>query len=121
MGPMKASAKFTNEKPDWFEDLPVGAQPAAPPLRGTSKAAVAVIAVSLIGVVGAGTIDSAAAAPSSEAPPSPTAERLSPEAKPRLDRSGRKRIGKASYYAKMFAGRKMADGKRMQPTGNNAA
>src|SRR6202453_4412249 len=47
--------------------------------------------------------------------------RLSPEVKPILDRSGRRRIGKASFYAKMFAGRTMADGTRMEPTGNNAA
>jgi rare lipoprotein A len=48
-------------------------------------------------------------------------ERLSPEAKPALDRSGRTRTGKASFYAKMFAGRTMADGTPMEPTGNNAA
>jgi rare lipoprotein A len=47
--------------------------------------------------------------------------RLSPEIKPQLDRSGRRRIGKASFYAAMFAGRKMADGSRMEPSGNNAA
>lgn len=47
--------------------------------------------------------------------------RLSPEVKPALDRSGRRRLGKASFYAKMFAGRKMADGTRMEPTANNAA
>jgi rare lipoprotein A len=41
--------------------------------------------------------------------------------KPPLDRSGRKRVGKASFYAKKFAGRKMADGQLMQPRGNNAA
>ncbi len=37
------------------------------------------------------------------------------------DLSGRKRVGKASFYAKKFAGRKMADGTRMKPQGNNAA
>ena len=47
--------------------------------------------------------------------------RLSPEAKPRLDRSGRRRVGKASFYAPMFAGRTMADGSPMEPAGNNAA
>jgi rare lipoprotein A len=41
--------------------------------------------------------------------------------KPPLDRSGRKRVGKASLYAKKFAGRKMADGQLMQPRGDNAA
>jgi len=42
-------------------------------------------------------------------------------AKPKLDRSGRKRVGKASYYAKKFSGRKMADGTPMSPQGDNAA
>jgi len=37
------------------------------------------------------------------------------------DRSGRKQVGKASYYARKFAGRKMADGTPMRPHGNNAA
>jgi rare lipoprotein A len=48
-------------------------------------------------------------------------KRLSPLEQLPIDRSGRKRVGKASFYARMFAGRKMADGTRMQPTGNNAA
>jgi rare lipoprotein A len=47
--------------------------------------------------------------------------RLSPEVRPQLDRTGRKRFGKASIYAPMFAGRKMADGTRMRPGSNNAA
>jgi rare lipoprotein A len=42
-------------------------------------------------------------------------------AAPRLDLSGRKRVGKASFYAKNFSGRKMADGRRMNPQGDNAA
>jgi rare lipoprotein A len=37
------------------------------------------------------------------------------------DLSGRKRVGKASIYAKRFAGHKMADGERMQIQGDNAA
>ena len=37
------------------------------------------------------------------------------------DRSGRKRIGTASVYAHRFAGRKMADGTRMDPRADNAA
>jgi len=47
--------------------------------------------------------------------------RLVPEANPELDRSGRRRFGKASFYASMFAGRTMADGTPMRPTGDNAA
>ena len=42
-------------------------------------------------------------------------------AKPHLDRTGHKRVGTASFYAKKFAGRKMADGTPMQPHGDNAA
>lgn len=43
-------------------------------------------------------------------------------AKPsRLDRSGRPKAGKASLYGPKFAGRRMADGARMRPDGNNAA
>jgi rare lipoprotein A len=38
-----------------------------------------------------------------------------------IDHSGRKQKGRASYYAKHFANRKMADGKRMNPNSNIAA
>lgn len=41
--------------------------------------------------------------------------------KPRLDLSGRKQVGKASFYARKFAGRKMADGTPMDPADDNAA
>jgi rare lipoprotein A len=95
-------------------------------------------ALLLVGVVGvaAGAVETAVAGPSEGHPlpratssPTPadatakrlSAKRLSPDTKLPADRSGRKRIGKASFYANMFAGRKMADGTRMQPTGNNAA
>ncbi len=47
--------------------------------------------------------------------------REKPVANPALDHSGRKRVGKASFYAKMFHGRKMANGKRMDPRDDNAA
>ena len=61
------------------------------------------------------------AAPDHDAEHARHVQRLSPEAKPTLDRSGRTRVGKASFYARMFAGRTMADGTRMEPTGDNAA
>jgi rare lipoprotein A len=48
-------------------------------------------------------------------------QREVPVVKPTLDRSGRKRVGTASVYARMFAGRKMADGSRMDPRDDNAA
>jgi rare lipoprotein A len=38
-----------------------------------------------------------------------------------IDHSGRKEKGRASYYAKRFAHRKMADGRRMNPNSNVAA
>jgi len=42
-------------------------------------------------------------------------------ARPQRDLSGRTRIGDASFYAKKFAGREMADGGKMDPHGDNAA
>ena len=48
-------------------------------------------------------------------------QRLSPQNKAPIDRSGKKRVGKATFYAHMFAGRKMADGKQMDPQHDNAA
>ncbi len=63
---MKASAECIDEKLDWFEDLLVENRPAPPAFRGTSKAAGAVVALSLVGVVGVGTIDTAVAVPSSK-------------------------------------------------------
>jgi rare lipoprotein A len=50
-----------------------------------------------------------------------TFEREMPVARPKLDRSGRKRFGVASVYARRFTGRKMADGTRMDPLDDNAA
>ena len=44
-----------------------------------------------------------------------------PATKPGLDRSGSKQVGKASFYADKFSGRKMADGSRMDPRDDNAA
>ena len=38
-----------------------------------------------------------------------------------VDRSGKTRIGKASYYHAMFSGRKMAGGRPFDPNGTNAA
>jgi len=48
-------------------------------------------------------------------------QRLSPQVKAPIDRTGKKRVGKASFYAHMFEGRKMADGKQMDPRHDNAA
>ena len=43
------------------------------------------------------------------------------DTKAKLDLSGRKRIGHASVYASKFAGKKMADGTKMNPYSDNAA
>ena len=46
---------------------------------------------------------------------------LPPEPAGHIDDSGRKQSGRASYYAKSFANRKMADGRRMNPNADIAA
>jgi rare lipoprotein A len=46
---------------------------------------------------------------------------LDPTVIPVLDRTGKPRQGKASYYGEEFAGRKMADGTPMDPESNIAA
>jgi rare lipoprotein A len=56
-----------------------------------------------------------AAEVSSQAPTQATPQ------KQKLDLSGRKRVGKASFYARNFGGRKMADGTPMNLHGDNAA
>jgi rare lipoprotein A len=92
---------------------------------------IAAATLSFVGMAAGPPADAAAAL--DEAPPPPEAvtppktprakspKRISPLAKLHIDRSGAKRFGKASFYARMFAGRKMADGNRMLPSGNNAA
>jgi rare lipoprotein A len=44
-----------------------------------------------------------------------------PHGRARIDHSGRKEKGRASFYARGFAHRKMADGRRMNPSANVAA
>jgi rare lipoprotein A len=68
-----------------------------------------------------GSLANAATPTGSPASAATSAARLSPQQSAALDRSGKKRVGKASFYAHMFAGRKMADGKMMDPKRNNAA
>ncbi len=94
---------------------------------------IAAAALSLLGITGAAAPADASVAPTSETLPPPeavtppktarskSARRISPDVKPNIDRSGRKRFGKASFYARMFSGRKMADGTPRRPTGDNAA
>jgi rare lipoprotein A len=46
---------------------------------------------------------------------------ISPHGRASIDHSGRKEKGRASYYARHFAHRKMANGRRMNPNANIAA
>jgi len=57
-----------------------------------------------------------------ERPALPSAkQRIPPSSPHKIDRSGKPRKGKASYYSNKFAGRKMADGTPMNPNANIAA
>jgi rare lipoprotein A len=58
-------------------------------------------------------------APDALAGPANAAHRAASGAQ--LDRSGHERVGKASFYARRFAGRKMANGKPMNPHRDIAA
>jgi rare lipoprotein A len=62
-----------------------------------------------------------ATAAASDAQPAPQAAAEISHAKPHLDRSGDKQVGKASFYAARYAGKTMADGTPMQLSSNNAA
>jgi rare lipoprotein A len=63
----------------------------------------------------------ATAAPSDDTAPAPLVSAEASHAKPPLDRSGDKQVGKASFYAARYAGKTMADGTPMQLHSNNAA
>jgi rare lipoprotein A len=74
------------------------------------------------GEAGAAAGESISSAPAAKPLASPSRPEHEPViATPPLDRSGHKRRGKASFYARQFSGRKMADGTTMQPQSNNAA
>ena len=117
-----------------FVDDPPSVEAAASSPSRVPVAVVTMLAAAALSILGAGAAGPArsAAAPAERALPadaadaprserSRPADRLSPLVQPPIDRTGRKRVGKASFYARIFAGRKMADGTRMEPTGNNAA
>jgi len=82
-------------------------------------AACALSAISWIGAPACADVPAGAAAPQPAAKVAGPA--ASQPAKPHLDLSGRKRVGKASFYARKFTGRVMADGTRMDPSDDNAA
>lgn len=51
----------------------------------------------------------------------PSAAQPAKPAKPKLDRSGKKQVGKASIYSHKFTNKEMADGNKMDPNDDNAA
>jgi rare lipoprotein A len=59
------------------------------------------------------------AAPTQESVPNEPGRE--PGSRRHLDRSGRRQVGKASFYADTYAGKKMADGTPMRLYSNNAA
>ncbi len=59
--------------------------------------------------------------PDAASPPAHPASQAVRHAPPRLDRSGHRRVGKASVYSGRFDGRRMADGTRMDPQADTAA
>ena len=62
------------------------------------------------------------ATPARQAPvASPAASATHRSARPAVDRSGHRRVGKASVYARKFDGRTMADGTTMDAQGDSAA
>ncbi len=90
-----------------------------------SRKCLAVIAGLLLGCVATTT---SAAVPTPDSPAARLdAEKLdhlppvAPHGKAPIDHSGRKEAGGASYYARSFARRKMADGRRMNPNANVVA
>jgi len=89
------------------------------------KGVTASLVAKMLTIAALGPLASASAPlPSASAPlPSAAAEAVTPPAdpKPQPDLSGRERTGVASFYADRFAGRKMADGNKMNPQGDNAA
>jgi rare lipoprotein A len=92
---------------------------AAPDITRINVVATLVI-VCLVGA-GAGLAYRVGALASTASQNAASVQQATPASKGQLDRSGQKRIGKASFYAKTFAGKTMADGTRMDPRGANAA
>jgi rare lipoprotein A len=92
----------------------------SPPFKNAAMAGLAWIVLAAASDVQAG------ADPAPQATTRPVAQDRRPNVqparpRPQVDRSGRRRIGKASVYASKFNGRKMADGTRMDPQDDNAA
>jgi rare lipoprotein A len=86
----------------------------APIARRVRHGLIAVAALCALNQAGAGGAAAQASGPAQAAASSPAVKRP-------LDHSGRKRVGKASFYSHHFAGRPMANGEPMDPKDDNAA
>ena len=83
----------------------------------TAAAACAAIAATACAHAAPGTTSRSVAQPAAASASRPATS----HARPRLDLSGHTRVGKASFYAGKFEGRRMADGSRMDPRADSAA
>jgi len=79
------------------------------------------LAAGMLGTAAAGLALPALAAERTASHEAASSRHAAAPKKPVLDFSGRKHVGKASFYAGKFAGRKMANGKRMDPQRDIAA
>jgi rare lipoprotein A len=86
-------------------------------LRWSTLAVIGAAAIFEVATLG---LHTQAAAPGQLPLESDTADVVS-KGKPQLDHSGKRRVGKASWYAGMFVGKKMADGNKMNPLNHSAA
>jgi rare lipoprotein A len=91
------------------------------PIKSIFNALTRFLALSAFIAVGVGSPIQANAADADKKKETASSRQESSPGKPKLDHSGRKRVGEASFYADRFSGRKMANGKPMKPKGNNAA
>jgi rare lipoprotein A len=93
-----------------------------PHIRLLPQCAAILLAAGVVGLAGMAAFGQVAVHDGASATEAPSAAiREVPISNPKLDRSGHRRIGKASFYAKRFAGKKMADGTPMHPHADNAA
>jgi rare lipoprotein A len=84
--------------------------------------AATILVLSIVGVADVGCQPHSDAARGRDVSQHRTPSGLAPAAtKPQPDLSGRSRYGYASFYAKQFGGREMADGAKMDLQGDNAA
>jgi rare lipoprotein A len=86
-------------------------------VRWSGLAVIAAAAIFEVATLG---LHTQAASPGESPQESDTSE-VASKGKPQLDHSGKRRVGRASWYAGIFVGKKMADGNKMNPLNHSAA